>query len=852
MADELLFHGWKRSMAASGAALIEGRLRGRLELTLSELVPSGQRPQTRRLHYHLMGPADVAGLRPGAVTSTYPAPGAVGVETTKSPYAELAEPDLPWRYSLDPLPVPAQGMKPWLVLVVGTTEELWQVRGGQITFTAAVANDLPLARSKRWAHLQVHNGHEVVRLLCPRKLVPNRDYVAAIVPAYDENGDPAWGENLPADATVTSPVYHWWHFRTTDTVEDFRSLALKIAARPVAPEDRLGFAPLAYHLDDADPPFTPMPEVGGALTASAAAPPVEQPVLDHLALLRSDAHTRTDSLGRPIVRMPRYGEPWLTDEQRESLAWSKALNEDPRHRGVAGLGLWAGIEWQELIVEAATRQLGALQIAAQRIRALTAGLAANGHLWEQRRPQDRHQRLMLFGPSLARMVTERGTVLEQVAGTNRPLPPALFSSAARRVLRPGGARARWVARGALNPARVVRAANDCDLIKATPRSLKGVPHADVFEQTFDFRFDELLAGGEHIPFEFPEGDDSFFDLTAPDSAEAGQVFAFPTFDDRLGMSSEESGGRLDVLLDGARLALEAPERPCRKVRLERLVDALDRAIDPTTGMSLVVRRVLNLITGLDDQPLTPPELCPDFDLPAWKYLRDRDKNWLLPGMDKLAPDSLVAVQTNPAFVDAFLTGLNQQALSELRWRNVPIATGCTPLRRFWERLNQAGDGKGTDIVGIARWAGQPEATPLGDSAHQTPEAQGTDLVLVFRTELFYRYPSTLVYLSPRKDDDPDWQGEPDRTKPRITPTFPGVIAPDISYFGFAVGVDALDTHWVVIEEVPLGFTFRNYGDPAIVNPGPENGGAFADHTFANPVRVLFEGAHVKEQMGLNS
>src|SRR5829696_473642 len=146
MADELLFHSWKRSTAARGASLVDGRLRGQLDLTLSELVQPGRGPQTRSLHYHMMGPADMARLRPGAVTSVYPAPGAVGVETTKSPYAELAESDLPWRYSLDPLPALEEGMKPWLVLVVGTTEELWQVGGGKLTFTTAVANELPLAQ----------------------------------------------------------------------------------------------------------------------------------------------------------------------------------------------------------------------------------------------------------------------------------------------------------------------------------------------------------------------------------------------------------------------------------------------------------------------------------------------------------------------------------------------------------------------------------------------------------------------------------------------------------------------------------------------------------------------------------
>ena len=32
-----------------------------------------------------------------------------------------------------------------------------------------------------------------------------------------------------------------------------------------------------------------------------------------------------------------------------------------------------------------------------------------------------------------------------------------------------------------------------------------------------------------------------------------------------------------------------------------------------------------------------------------------------------------------------MLGLNTEALAELRWRNIGVATGTTPLRRFWDR-----------------------------------------------------------------------------------------------------------------------------------------------------------------------
>ena len=34
----------------------------------------------------------------------------------------------------------------------------------------------------------------------------------------------------------------------------------------------------------------------------------------------------------------------------------------------------------------------------------------------------------------------------------------------------------------------------------------------------------------------------------------------------------------------------------------------------------------------DDGTFAPREPCPDLDLPAWRYLRDRQREWLLPGV----------------------------------------------------------------------------------------------------------------------------------------------------------------------------------------------------------------------------
>src|SRR3712207_6341889 len=143
------------------------------------------------------------------------------------------------------------------------------------------------------------------------------------------------------------------------------------------------------------------------------------------------------------------------------------------------------------------------------------------------------------------------------------------------------------------------------------------------------------------------------------------------------------------------------------------------------------------ITGLGDQPLAPTEICLGIDFPIWTFLRDHAPDWLLPGVSAIEKDDVVALESNPTFVDAFLLGLNTQVLSELRWRNVPIATGCTPMRMFWGQIDVAANRHRPDIRGVETW---PANSPLGHGTHQPPPPASTDLVVVFRSDLFRRYP----------------------------------------------------------------------------------------------------------------
>src|SRR5262249_2360628 len=137
-----------------------------------------------------------------AVTARYPRPGQTDAEPAYRPYAELAEPDLPWRYS--PRGEDAGGMQPWLALLAVTPGEIERVGAGVLLTPAAFA-DQPA--SDAGAPVQQTGDHEVGRVLCLRALAAETDYLALLVPAFDENGDP-W------DAARPVPVYDEWAFRT--------------------------------------------------------------------------------------------------------------------------------------------------------------------------------------------------------------------------------------------------------------------------------------------------------------------------------------------------------------------------------------------------------------------------------------------------------------------------------------------------------------------------------------------------------------------------------------------------------------------------------------------------------------
>jgi hypothetical protein len=292
----------------------------------------------------------------------------------------------------------------------------------------------------------------------------------------------------------------------------------------------------------------------------------------------------------------------------------------------------------------------------------------------------------------------------------------------------------------------------------------------------------------------------------------------------------------------ARMAALAPEgRRCQPVDMVALGKRIGEAVDPTVARPLVVDRVLGTLPGI--KSLGPVEIQPELDLPLWSFLARRAPDWLLPGIGRLPDNRVLALATNPAFVEAMLAGANCQALSELRWRNLPIVSGWSPMRKFWQRK-----GGEMDIQPIGSW---PDGAGLGGAGLQ-PAGVGVEAVILFRTSLFRRYPGTAVFLY--RDESGDWEAPPDKAalEParKIFPIFTGSAGDDIVFFGFPVAPAALKRHWVVLEEPPSGYRFYTedpdgnryhdglYPDGRAVGASALDAANFAYETFATPVRVM--------------
>lgn len=759
------------------------------ELEASVQVGSSSAKRVMRLR----GPESVIGLSPNQVVRMTPPEGTTDFETTGFAAVELLSPELPWAFT--PAAPSGDRLLPWLVLVVVEVREgvlVGPMPGARLPVLSVddVARELPALREAwAWAHVQAQvplvpdlgaaidatpEGF-VARLLAPRLLEPSTAYLACLVPAFEQGRraglglatDPtdvstlAWGASGPA----TLPVYHQWSFRTASADGDFEDLAKRLVARALDP--RSG----AHALDIGSPGSNRLPrqpgltiDFVGALKAPDLRPrPWPKRHRDAYqrdlgALLEEGLSprggkakpTRYDPrVDNPVVAPPTYGALAAGETQLpapDSGRWLADANLDPAKRSAAGLGAEVVRIHQERLAAAAWDQLATLKgvngLLNQSRLALEVGRRMKGRV----DALDDGALLQLSRPAHARVrgagmdVTVRGRL------ASSPLT-GLTSAAFSRSVRPGSSVSRALSRSSapsMAPTRVAAALTTRFI--AEPAALGAfasytVPHGAV------------LAGAE-------------------DAARPARGAA---------VRAVKARGRAAPRVAGAATAAGAPgprdEAGPKAPSLARTARVVRERLNPARWLRARVRASIRAPERLWRDEDVPAAMfgAPEFPEPAYALLARIDPELILPGVGAVPTDSVALASVDDAFVEAFLLGVNEELARELVWREAPINPRDTWMRRFWDSV----DGE-EDIAPVADW---PPRSALG--AHG-PGNGGAALVLLIRSELFRRYPSTLVSATPATwvpDATGGWS-RVEAPEGAIDPAFVGRLGPDISFFGF--------------------------------------------------------------------
>ncbi len=852
------FSRYDRALRADAKSAADGRLMAEAAVDVADIADPGN-VRTASPAFHVMGPGDVKALAPGAILRRHPSPGSGDAEETKLALVEFAAADLPWRYT--PQLPSGQRLRPWLVLVVGVPGAGGVAKrpDGTVRLSTSVQAAHDLADSWDWAHVHRVPGFERSRLVSPAELEPDTGYVAALVPTFTATGAYSWTSAAPAIVAC----YDAWEFRTGPQ-GDFPSLARQLRKADLADLALRGGRPfgradLAYRVRGTDVVVT-LPAAGALRVPAKVSPdPADAPppplVTADVAALRTPLVVPD---GRDVITAPDYPGAFLPlgTDTGAGTGWAAQLTGDPRVRGAAGLGAWTAIAWQDRIAEAAAVVLGDTAIAAGMIRALALGVAASRSMWRRRVPADPVRALALLAPSLGRLPTDSGhpTALAALAarhsaGGSGPvqLAPALFSSAARRAVRPGAARSSLAAPGAADLSKLIDAASRCpDPAESRDVLARVRPERD--------RDDEAAVRDAVY--------DATDDAELAETAIAALLERRPVDPARLAavLAALRPGRDGETDRDAVQRALDTRDHPplpehgegrepdphapgCSEIGMRGFGSAVAAAIDPTVAEPPAARRVFAMLPGI--RSMRPLEVEPELDIPLWSFLSSASPDWMLPGVGDLREHEVIGVETNPLFVQALLVGANRQAAAELRWRNIPLVPRSSPLRRFWQRAAGAPPtgslDDAFDIRPVRHW---PAAARLGD-ATLVPAGRASEAVVVFKSPIFRRYPTTVVYLydaRPTAGAAPDWDSPPGPgvalAKPkRVDPTFTGTIGPTVTFFGFPVPAAALADHWVVLEEPPAGYRFAAAPSPSVA-AAEDHSGDFAHRRFALPVRVL--------------
>ncbi len=735
---------------------------------------------------------------------------------------------------------------------------------------ARPAVELPdLKDSWAWAHAQVaasdttsdalaaafNGGPEltVSRLVCPRILAADTDYIACVVPTFElgrrtalgipiTDADiattalaPSW-TLVPAPLKVVLPVYFHWEFRTASN-GDFESLAR--ALTPSVP-DGVG----TRTIDIGQPGFpasgaTTAQLEGALLPIPPTQPPNSPPLLPApdpiplafkqtlASIINEPSRTEAaDPTADPLLAPPTYGR-WHAGKavaDPAGTSWLDQLNLDPRWRAAAAFGTRVIQDHQEALMASAWEQAAELPTANQRMRQLQLSMAVGDVLHQRHFSVLSEEMVLRVGaPAFGRLHMSPNTSL--LAGqTGTLLPAAANRSAMRRIGRQRGPLTRRVAaKGFQRSPRdtwVARLNQMWTDPTTPPPAILPVPPQPPPPPTPDYASMPSPALYPRLSDTPPTSDFGAF-FVAPERA-AVTAPGVPVLQvateapDFFRTAAREHSARFFVpsfhpIRPHFVVSSYEPVKPLvmDQIRPRVALAALARAVISTGD-----RVLASTAPGVAPTGVEAVMAAPYFPQPMYEPLRDLSQELLLPGLDKVQPETVFGLRTNRRFVEAYMVGLNHEMGRELLWRGYPTDQRGTYFDRFWGQ--GVPNSAPRDITDLNTWSVPDPAShhirALGDA--QGAPALAEQFVMLLRSNLLKRYPNAVIYLTPAVPPAPG-STDPAALVPdldpahELPPIFSGSFPPDVAFFGFPVtakaavgGANIGPGYYVVIQEHP--------------------------------------------------
>jgi len=840
-----IFLPWVRQGAAANIPTADTLLAnqsGRVSLPIKLRINNSQ---DVNVSVRLIGPGEVTAIDPQQIIRTEPRRGNVNFEPNYFAAIEFDRPDFPWLFTPAKAGADAR-LRPWLCLVVVKKQPGVALRADRslplpmldIGAPAKPGDELPDAtESWAWVHAQLSAAANatatemteilktrpelsVSRMLCPRLLEPATEYLACVVPTFElgrkaglnvpiqpadeQRLDPAW---LPGAQQVTLPVYYHWEFRT-GAVGDFQSLVELLESRPAPPG--VGTRPMdisrpGFKLPPQTPPNVTL-NLEGALRVPNAVPtewldkarlPFQQ-VLKNIINAPASIPTNQET---PLVAPPIYGHWQAGRHQVDNAAtpppvWLDELNLDPRQRVVAGFGTQVVQSQQEQLMASAWEQAGEIERANQRLRQEQLSLAINAVLHVKHFSRLSEDALLqVAAPAQARVVwadppsnnTPNKPMSLQQRIADAVVPSQAVAGATRRLMRPRGAISRRVAvRGGQRTGGLVTKLNIPSTTSLPSGSqLGGFVTINKISESIPSLAQVVRSENATEQAMRAAAPSPLFQVV--NEGEAMPLRVFVGVDSAAAKLFREAAATHQAKLNPIGISIFKP-RP--QLQLSTLKTTLLQRLDPAMTIKLRVRAVIQTTAGQTSQadPLNTILAAPDFPQPMYEALRDLSQELLLPGLERVLPNTVTLLETNDKFVESFLVGLNTEMARELLWRGFPTDQRGTCFRRFW-------DAPQPDIESIHKWG----AKALGQNA--VGAGPQKKVVLLIRGELLSRYPNAVIYAAKAVIN----AGKREPGPVELHPIFRGTLQPDVVFLGFNLTVtDAVaNPGWFfIIQEQP--------------------------------------------------